>query len=132
MALDKQETKNSLFGNIKKTLKPPEEVLKSNPEIISTKTDAISNRTQLEIIERVTLPLSIEQKEGLDRLAKKIMRNRSNNPFHKENRERITANTIIRALIDTLLEKEYLFEGVTANNEEEAKRLVKGALKQQS
>ena len=53
------------------------------------------------------------------------MRNRSKASPSKEKRERIIANTLIRTLIDHLLEKEDLCAGITANNEEGIRQWVK-------
>jgi len=130
VALDRQETRDTLFGRKRVPLNPPEEVVKILPDQMSVKADPISNDNPWEYIERVTVPLRVEQKEGIDRIAKNIMRNRAKGPFHNEGNERITGNTIIRALIDCLLEKESLLISITAKNEEEAKNLVRKALKQ--
>lgn len=131
MALDKQETSNSLFGNIKKATKqPPKEVIPASLGGLEVKSELVApTNEEWEFIERITLPLSVEQKEGVDRIAKNIMRNRSKSPFNKEKRERITANTIIRVLIDNLLEKEELLAGAAVNTEEEARLWVKRVFK---
>jgi hypothetical protein len=45
--------------------------------------------------------LTAEQKANLDELAKKIMKSRNKDLM--KNRERITANTVLRAMLDNFL-----------------------------
>lgn len=104
MAIDKEETKNSLFGNIKKQTKTND-----RPEKEDTKEASLTPQNQLakwETLDRVTVLLTEEQKDGLDRLARKLMKFRVRETKGNPTKERITANTIIRALIDNLLERE--------------------------
>ena len=57
-------------------------------------------------LDKVTVLLTTEQKEGLDRVAKKLMKYRSRDLKGDENKERITANVLIRALVENFLSKE--------------------------
>lgn len=109
MAIDKEQTRDNLFGNIKKE----KQVILERPSItpslvIDQPADLADGKTlaKWQTLDRVTVFLSQQQKEELDRIAKKIMKYRAKAGFGKKERERITANTLIRALVDALFEKE--------------------------
>lgn len=133
--IDKDAAADSLFGHIKQARepeknkaphKPPEIKELSNEEI---KQSPIESSSQWLIHERQTIILTIRQKEELDRLAKQIMRSRPRHTFQKvTQRERITANTLIRALIDIFLEKGEFPLPPEINNEEETKSWLKTLL----
>jgi hypothetical protein len=57
-----------------------------------------------ETLDRVTVLLTEEQKEGLDKLARRLMKFRAKETRGNPDKERITSNSIIRALIDIFLE----------------------------
>ena len=82
------------------------------------------------ILDKVIVPLTMQQKEGLDRIAKQLMRERSKNALYKErkDRERITANTLMRALADILLEEGIFNEVPAVYSEEETKSWLKQIL----
>lgn len=149
MALDTEQTKNSLFGNIKKqslksvsveelpvapiqnriekvqpiAVKEPQREEKSDAE---PQEDTILAKWQT--LDRVTVLLSEEEKEGLDKLSKKIMKYRAKDTRGKKEKERITANTIIRALIDNLLECEDKLEMTVLETEEDVRAWIKNEL----
>lgn len=54
-------------------------------------------------LDKVTVLMTAEQKKGLDSVAKRIMKNRATATKGNADKERITANTLMRALIDNFL-----------------------------
>lgn len=125
MAIDPKETKNSLFGGLKKAppVQPkvePEQIQSEEPKQQEAKTDQ-----KWQSFDKVTALLTTEQKEGLDRVAKKIMKFRSKELKGHESKERITANTLIRSLIDLFLEKEADSNMKILADEEAVKEWVK-------
>lgn len=135
MALDKQKTSDSLFKNFNKAknvsnvavIDKPRE--RSQDDSIDPAPVENNLQPKWKTLEKVAVLLSVEQRDGIERIAKNIMRNRAKRSINSEKRERITANTIIRALIDTLLEKETLASGLAANAEEEVRDWLKRILK---
>jgi hypothetical protein len=133
--IDKDAAADSLFGHIKQTReseknKAPRKALEikelPNEEV---KQSPVEVASQWPTHERQTIILTIRQKEELDRLAKQIMRSRPRHTFQKvTERERITANTLIRALIDIFLEKGEFPVPPEINNEEETKLWLKTLL----
>jgi hypothetical protein len=71
---------------------------------------------------RITLPLNREQDDFLDSLAKDFQAKRTNKI------EAITANTIIRCLINTLMDVDFR-AGDVANTEQELEQVIKGKFK---
>jgi hypothetical protein len=141
MALDTKETQNSLFGGLKKKKEEtPAVKIKSEAPTESESQPKGSSVTVKESkakwqqLDKVTVLLTTEQKEGLDRVAKKLMKFRSNQLKGIEEKERITANTILRSLIDNFLEQEDVLQLETLTSEKEVrewtskvfKRLEKG------
>lgn len=152
MALDIEATSNTLFGNIKKhqinvtvneeskTQKmPSEEVNNSAPhqEIKENEESFNSSKLNLAILpasstnkpkwqslDKVTVLLSSEQKEGLDKIAKKIMKYRSEATKGNQDKERITANTLMRVLIDAFLDREHLLPMEVITSEESARKWI--------
>ena len=72
----------------------------------------------------MTVLLSTEQKEGLDKIAKKVMKYRSDATKGSQEKERITANTLMRVLIDAFLERENQLPIEVITNEETARKWV--------
>jgi hypothetical protein len=111
MALDRDTAKDTLFGNFKKQADftpnssdnnhPINEA--ENKHVESEDRHAVEQREipKWQTLEKITTLLTLEQKDGLDELAKKIMKSRAKDST--EIRERITANTILRALLDNFL-----------------------------
>lgn len=127
MAIDTSETRNSLFGSVKKAAKSVSsaeestlskedsqesslEAKKTNkherPEEQAKNAPGVENQPKWQTFDKVTTLLTSEQKEGLDRVAKKIMKFRSKQLKGNDNKERITTNTLIRVLIDIFLQRE--------------------------
>ncbi|CAF23758.1 hypothetical protein [Candidatus Protochlamydia amoebophila] len=120
MAINPQETKNSLFSGLKSTSQKPLEEVKPEsaslnyihqPKINNESSElqvqsVIGQKPKWQSLDKVTALLTAEQKEGLDQVAKKIMKFRSRDLKGNDSKERITANTLMRALIDIFLEKE--------------------------
>ncbi len=113
MAIDRASTKDSLFGGLKKTEKPTPQVESESNEAEHSHKAAIEIKQpdndqalpKWQTLDKVTVLLSTEQKDGLDRIAKKIMKHRAKESKGME-KERITTNTLIRALVDNFLEIE--------------------------
>ncbi len=132
MALDIGEAKNSLFGNMKssaKKVEPEDELLKfDKPEEINTPESEQGN-PKWQTLDKVTVLLTTEQKIGLDRIAKNIMKFRSKELKGNDEKERITANTLIRALVENLIsiEASILMEVMSSENDVQkwVKRLFK-------
>jgi hypothetical protein len=144
MAINTNDTKNSLFGGLKKAIKPvpqeedliqekifqePEKETKqesSSPYIsnpIEHNPD-ISTLPKWQTLDKVTTLLTSDQKEGLDRIAIKLMKYRSKQLKGLDNKERITANTLIRSLIDNFLELEDSLQFETLTSEKEVKKWI--------
>jgi len=142
MAINPQDTKNSLFGGLKK--EPKAEAIIIQPEseqiedTIAIKEES-ANVTPQEVkenipepalpkwasLDKVTVLLTTEQKEGLDRVAKKIMKYRSRDLKGIDAKERITANMLIRALVENFLSKEERFPTEILSSEEDVYEWVK-------
>lgn len=143
MALDKNATKESLFGNIKKPgkqdKKQPDqpvnhehekEKLGFTPEHQKTITSiedqppgAEQIKPKWQTLDKVTVLLSSEQKQRLDGITRKLMKHRANATRGAE-KERLTANTLIRALIDIFLELEENFPLEVLISEEDVKAWI--------
>jgi hypothetical protein len=76
----------------------------------------------------VTTLLTEEQKEGLDRVARKIMKYRASSMKGQSEKERITANTLIRALIESFLKKEGKASMEILASEEDVQKWVEDVL----
>lgn len=141
--IDTTATKNSLFGGLKVEAKPLEIVTeaKAVPEekpvlvkIIEadskTKPEQVkSNNSKWQTLDKVNVLLTTDQKDGLDRVAKKIMKHRSKQLKGRDGKERITANTLIRALIDHFLELEGSFETEVMLSEKDVQEWVRSVFK---
>lgn len=136
MALDKG-TGESLFGNMKKTAEqqkeaaplpdvqlqteslpvqkdePPAQQTKQNWEESGTK----QPKAKWQTLDKVTVLLTEQQKVGLDSVAKKIMKHRAKFTKRSQDKERITTNTLIRALIDNFLDHEPQLEVLTSEQD---------------
>lgn len=75
-------------------------------------------------LDKVTVLLSTEQKEGLDKIAKKIMKYRSDATKGSQEKERVTANTLMRVLVDAFLERESQLEMEVIIDEEAARKWI--------
>ena len=146
MALD-SDTQNSLFGNLKKSIERtvPKEIqhenmlVKPTLEIKIEKALNVSKKSieinvayptpKWQTFDKVTVLLAAEHKEGLDRVAKKLMKYRSNELKGKDDKERITANTLIRALTQSFLNLEGSMKLETLSSEDDVFKWVKKNLK---
>lgn len=89
MAIDAEETKNMLFGVLPKS---------KTPKLPNLSTSEVAeSEPKWRRLEKVTVLMTGAQKDALDEMARKLMR------FRVSGDERITANTIIRALLDVTL-----------------------------
>lgn len=133
MAINPQETKNSLFGGLKKDpiviqpeyQAPSEEI---NKEVVPVEENSIDSDQALpkwQSLDKVTALLTTEQKEGLDRVAKKIMKYRSRDLKGNDSKERITANTLIRGLIENFLALEGALKMEILSSEEDVHAWIK-------
>lgn len=127
MALDKNAG-DSLFGGIKKNA---EKGIVNNPAPIKEHTKQPDEQAQArwKELDKVTVLLETEQKEALDRISKSIMKYRSNALKGNDNKERITTNTLIRALIDNFIQIADKIEMDIISSEEEAREWVGKAFK---
>lgn len=117
--VDEVETATSTDEKSQKNpLEEPKEVVRINPLSPST------SKPKWQSLDKVTVLLSAEQKEGLDRVAKRIMKFRSDATKGSQDKERITANTLMRVLIDVFLEKENQLPMEVITNEETARKWV--------
>lgn len=138
MAIDANETRNTLFGGLKKSSHPQkkenavaEETKNSaveEKEYVSTETKAINRESTTPKwlnLDKVTVLLTTKQKEGLDRVAKKIMKYRSRDLKGNDSKERITANTLIRSLIENFLLLENDLQMEILSSEEDVHEWIK-------
>jgi len=79
-------------------------------------------------LDRITVLLTEDQKTGLDRIARKIMKFRSKAPCGND-KERITTNTLIRVLIENFLESQVNLPMEFIFSEEELKIWAKKVFK---
>jgi hypothetical protein len=99
MALDCEETQDTLFGGLNKE----KEVFKPSTSSKDTQPLLMQEALQKwETMDKVTACLLPGQKEWLDGMAKKIMRSRAKNS--SVDKERITANTIIRSVLASVID----------------------------
>jgi hypothetical protein len=116
MVIDAEETKRSLFGGLKSST--PKTETPSTPEVLNSRT---SNLPKWKTLEKVTVLLTNRQRDAIEDLARIIMRKRPQASSSKEERERITANTVVRALIDNLIETVSSLKMQDIKNEDELK-----------
>lgn len=82
-------TRDSPFSSTAESLSPPQEVTGDTK-------DKQKSKSKAEDFERVTLVLSTKQRDRVEALTREIQRN------GVKKSERITANTVLRCLVDTL------------------------------
>lgn len=143
MAIDTESTKNKLFAGLQTNKEIPAVLVLSSidqaaavNQNISEKIESLSKPIaegekipKWQSLDKVTALLTTEQKEGLDRVAKKLMKFRSKDLKTKDDRERITTNTIIRSLIENFLKKEEMLELKSLSSEEEVTHWIEGVFK---
>lgn len=104
-AIDPEDTKNKLFGSIKKAQEPvaaPKAKRAKNPEAVDTTPGDIP---KWKTLDKVTVLLTSEQRDGMEDIARKLMRFRPKLEKVGGERERITANTVFRALVESFLDR---------------------------
>jgi hypothetical protein len=119
---DTNKMRGAMGGGVKATPKrddPFRDTTQSQPT--SKKAKDITFKRDL-FPKRITLPLNREQDDFLDSLAKDFQARRTNKI------EAITANTIIRCLINTLMDVDFR-AGDVANTEQELEQVIKGKFK---
>lgn len=132
MAIDKDKAKDNLFGNLKKPAKqePPAHQavieLPCEPEQVTAPMPA--SIAKFMTFDKVTALLPAEQKEQLDRIARRMMKQRTH-AAKKGNSERITTNTVLRALISNFLECEDLFDHDVLYTESDVQAWIKKMFK---
>lgn len=118
-AIDREETKNRLFGALKQP-KPnassPEP--KKRPKASLPEDEAGPELPKWRTLDKVTVLLTSEQRDGMEDIARKLMRFRSKQDKVGEERERITANTVFRALVENFLDRVDGISLETIQNEE--------------
>ena len=115
MAIDPEETKKSLFGGLRTS--QTSKVEKS----ATSKAKGPPSLPKWKRLEKVTVLLTNEQRDAIEDLARQVMRFRSKESLPKEDRERITANTVVRALLDGFICKASSLEMEAISNEDELK-----------
>jgi len=75
-------------------------------------------------LEKITVLLTSEQRDAMNDLAKTLMRFRSHEDLSKDERERITANSIFRALLDNFISKANSLEIEAIQNEDELRKWI--------
>lgn len=120
MVIDPEETKRSLFGGLRNSATPKVEK-RVTSKVKDTEPASLPKWKRLE---KVTVLLTNEQRDAIEDIARQVMRFRSKAPASKNDRERITANTVVRALLDSFICKAPELEMEEISNEEDFKRWV--------
>jgi hypothetical protein len=120
MVIDPEETKRSLFGGLRNS---------ATSKVEKSKTSSVKNVEPTSLpkwkrLEKVTVLLTNEQRDAIEDIARQVMRFRSKEPDCKSDRERITANTVVRALLESFICKAPSLEMEAISNEEELRRWV--------
>ncbi len=116
MAIDTNNVGNTLFGNLKgKAKSQPQSKPKKEKAATKTEEKPVQKETpslpveekkaapKWETLLKVNVLMSCEEKDFLDQFARKIMFHRGKKQGDRK-RERITSNTLIRAMITNLQE----------------------------
>ena len=123
MAIDPEETKNLLFGGFKNSKRSAA----VKQEIPITKEDGNFGTSKLpkwKTLEKVTILLTPEQKDCIDDMARKIMRFRQKAKIPLDEKERITANSVVRALLDNFMSQVSGLELQHIHTEEDLKHWI--------
>lgn len=118
MVIDAEETKRSLFGGLKSSPAPKVEKVATS-KVKKVESEAIPKWKRLE---KVTVLLTNEQRDAIEDLARQVMRFRSKGSSPSSERERITANTVVRAMLDTMMEKVSVLDMESISNEDDLKQ----------
>lgn len=120
MVIDPEETKRSLFGGLRNSA--TSKTKKSEPS--KDKEIQPASLPKWKRLEKVTVLLTNEQRDAIEDIARQVMRFRSKESQPTSDRERITANTVVRALLDGFICKAPALEMESISNEEDLKRWV--------
>jgi hypothetical protein len=131
MAIDREETKNQLFGGFQKCKTP--EVPNVGVSVVKEGTPQNKPETpklpKWKTLEKVTVLLTSEQKDQMDELARKLMRFRHKEGGSFDDKERITANSVVRVILDNVIEKIDTLEIQKILTEDELKTWMSGLFK---
>lgn len=143
--INMEETKNKLFGfvnrevNSSPTIHTANDVIESPGEaeaILPKKetnelTEVVAQGKAISLsapkwvtLEKVNVLLAPEQKERLDKIVKKLMKFRSKDLKGRDDKERITTNTLIRALIANFLDNADSLNLETLSSEDDVYKWV--------
>lgn len=101
MAIDQQQARHQLFGGLDS--KKAAQTSNTPTTVLEDTTEApVKRQPKWENMEQQTVFLAPGQKDWLDAMAKKIMRVRKGSG--KSDRERITANTVLRCILACAIE----------------------------
>ena len=102
MAIDREETKNSLFGGFQKSVTSKvKEFGSSGKKTEVSKGKLVTPKLpKWKTLEKVTVLLSSEQKDLMDDVARRLMRFRQKEGSSDNETERITANSVVRGILD--------------------------------
>jgi hypothetical protein len=131
MAIDREETKNQLFGGFKKRKTSEVPDVGSCVEKVEPFDDKLgtSKLPKWKTLEKVTVLLTSEQKDQMDDLARKLMRFRNKGGGSLDDKERITANSVVRVILDNVIERIDLLELQKIRTEDELKSWMSGLFK---
>jgi hypothetical protein len=120
MVIDPEEIKRSLFGGLRNS---------ATPKVDKRATSKVADMEPASLpkwkrLEKVTVLLTNEQRDAIEDIARQVMRFRSKEPQSASDRERITANTVVRALLDGFICKVPSLEMESISNEDDLKRWV--------
>lgn len=143
MAINTEDTKNSLFGGLSKaasrevknsstSIKPntvssgefnlaTQEVICANSVVKSTQGTVDPYIPKWQTFEKVTVLLTTDQRDAVEEFSRKIMRQRKSKLKDLDSPERITSNSIIRAILDNAIERIKNVETPALANEESLK-----------
>ena len=127
MAIDREETKNQLFGGFQKSRTP--EVQKEKSPVVSIDKSETSKLPKWKTLEKVTILLTSEQKDHMDDVARKLMRFRQKGCSPLDDKERITANSVVRVILDNVIERIDALEIQNIRTENELKTWMSGLFK---
>ncbi len=127
MAIDREETKNQLFGGFQKSR--TSEVQKEKDPAISIDKSETSKLPKWKTLEKVTILLTSEQKDHMDDVARKLMRFRHKGCSPLDDKERITANSVVRVILDNVIERIDALEIQNIRTENELKTWMSGLFK---
>ena len=136
MGIDQEETKNTLFGGLKKSASSGAHHSRSSKakksdasEVKKSLTPEVEAMPKWKTFEKVTVLMTTDQRDALEETARKLVRFRSAQAFPPEEKERITANTIARALLDNFMERIDSLAMDSVKNEEDVRAWLKKIFK---